>query len=265
MLNANKKQKLIASIKAYQRKYFSKKLEDLDESGTRLLINELLSDVLCFQTIQEIKTEYMIRGTYADYVIQTRGDRQFLVEVKALSLNLSDKHLRQTINYGANEGIEWALLTNGREIQFYKILFNKPIESKLVFKIDLTDTTKVKENAEWLQHLHREEVVKKSLDLLWNKFMALETYTIAGLLFNSSVTNFLRRELKRKFKSKFEEKEVKEALTNMICTSVDWDKVKISGSKKIKQKDDDKIIVKVSKAVVETALSHNPVIQITNG
>ena len=197
--------------------------------------------------------------------IQTRGDRQFLVEVKALSLNLSDKHLRQTINYGANEGIEWALLTNGREIQFYKILFNKPIESKLVFKIDLTDTTKVKENAEWLQHLHREEVVKKSLDLLWNKFMALETYTIAGLLFNSSVTNFLRRELKRKFKSKFEEKEVKEALTNMICTSVDWDKVKISGSKKIKQKDDDKIIVKVSKAVVETALSHNPVIQITNG
>lgn len=265
MLNANKKQRLIASIKAYQKKYFSKKLDDLDESGTRLLINELLSEILCFQTIEEIKTEYMIRGTYADYVVQTKGDRHFLVEVKALSLNLSDKHLRQTINYGANEGIEWALLTNGKDIQFYKILFNKPIESKLVFKIDLSDTTKVKENAEWLQHLHREEVIRKSLDLLWNKFMALETYTIAGLLFNNSVINFLKRELKRKFKSKFEEKEVKEALTNMICTSVDWDKVKITGSKKVKQKDDDKIIVKVSKAAVETTLSPNPVIQITNG
>lgn len=264
MLNVNKKQKLISSIKTYQRKYFSKKLDDLDESGTRLLINELLSEVLCYQTIEEIKTEYMIRGTYADYVIQTKGDRHFLVEVKALSLNLSDKHLRQTINYGANEGIEWALLTNGKEIQFYKILFNKPIESKLVFKIDLIDTTKAKENAEWLQHLHREEVVKKSLDLLWNKFMALETYTIAGLLFNKTVTNFLKRELKRKFKSKFEEEEIKEALTNMICTSVNWDKVKISGTRKIKQKDDDKIIVKVSKAEIDTTLNPNPVIQITN-
>ena len=207
----------------------------------------------------------MIRGTYADYVVQSKGDRHFLVEVKALSLNLSDKHLRQTINYGANEGIEWAMLTNGKDIQFYKILFNKPIESKLIFKIDLSDATKIKESAEWLQHLHREEVIKKSLDLLWNKFMALETYTIAGLMFNSSVINFLKRELKRKFKSKFEEKEVKEALTNMICTSVDWDKVKITGSKKVKQKDDDKIIVKVSKAAVETALNPNPVIHIANG
>jgi hypothetical protein len=207
----------------------------------------------------------MIRGTYADYVIQTKGDRHFLVEVKALSLNLSDKHLRQTINYGANEGIEWALLTNGKEIQFYKILFNKPIESKLIFKIDLSDVTSAKENAEWLQHLHREEVVKKSLDLLWNKFVALETYTIAGLLFNSTVTNFLKRELKRKFKSKFEEKEIKEALTNMICTSVNWDKVRITGTRKIKQKDDDKIIVKVSKAEIDATLSPNPIIQITNG
>jgi hypothetical protein len=36
--------------------------------------------------------------------------------VKALSFDLSEKHLRQTINYGANEGIEFALLTNGKKI-----------------------------------------------------------------------------------------------------------------------------------------------------
>jgi hypothetical protein len=154
------------------------------------------------------------------------------------------------------------LLTNGKDIQFYKILFNKPIESKLIFKIDLSDTTKFKENAEWLQHLHREEVVKKSLDLLWNKFMALETYTIAGLLFNNTVTNFLKRELKRKFKSKFEEKEIKEALTNVICTSVNWEKVKIVGTRKVKPKDDDKVIVKVSKAMIATTMNPHPIVEI---
>lgn len=185
----------------------------------------------------------MIRGTYADYVAQLKGIRHFLVEVKSLSLSLSDKHLRQAINYGANEGIEWAMLTNGKEIQFYKIIFSKPIESKLVFQIDIGDPVRLKETAECLQHLHREAVVKKSLDILWNKFTALEVYTIAGLMYNSTVINFLKRELKRKFKSKFEETEVREALTNMICSPVSMDKVKVSGSKKAKKKEKPTVIV----------------------
>jgi predicted type IV restriction endonuclease len=238
MLNASKKQKLLLNLKAFQKQYFTKTLEDLDESGTRLLVNELLTNVLGYQTIEEIKTEYMIRGTYADYVIQTKGIRHFLIEVKALSFELSDKHLRQAINYGANEGIDYALLTNGKDFQLYKILFNKPIESKLVFKIDLSDRTTTKESAEWLQHIHRDAVVVKSLDLLWKRFTALDATTIAGLLFNTKVTNFLKRELKTKYKSKFDEKEVKDALMNLICIPVDLEKIRIksTSSKKGKTK-----------------------------
>lgn len=243
MLSSPKKQKLIQSLKTFQKRYFGKKLVDLDESSTRLLVNELLNEVLGYAMIDEIKTEYMIRGTYADYVVQIKGERHFLVEVKALSLSLSDKHLRQAINYGANEGIDWALLTNGKEIQFYKILFNKPIESKLIFKIDVGDPTRVKEAAECLQHLHRDEVVKKSLDFLWNKFTALEIYTIAGMLYNNTVINFLKRELKVKYKSKFEEEEIKQALTNMICSPVNLEKVKIHGGKKGKAKPKNTVIV----------------------
>ena len=240
MLNSSKKQKLFLNLKAFQKQYFTKTLEDLDESGKRLLVNELLTNVLVYQTIEEIKTEYMIRGTYADYVIQTKGIRNFLIEVKALSFDLSEKHLRQAINYGANEGIDYALLTNGKEFQFYKILFNKPIESKLVFKIDLSDRQGIKESAEWLQHIHRDAVVDKSLDLLWKRFTALDAHTIAGLLFNTRVTNFIKHELKTKYKSKFDEKEIKEALLNMICIPVDIEKVKIkslSTSKKAKSKE----------------------------
>jgi hypothetical protein len=237
MLNASKKQKLFNSLKSYQKQYFSKAIEDLDESGTRLLVNELLTNVLGYQTIEEIKTEYMIRGTYADYVIQTKAQRQFLIEVKALSFDLSDKHLRQAINYGANEGIDYALLTNGKEFQLYKILFTKPIESKLVFKIDLSDKANLKNAVEWLQHLHRDALVNKSLDLLWKRFTALDATTIAGMLFNTKVTSFLKRELKTKFKSKFDEKDIKDALMNMICVPVDMEKVRVksSSSKKAKK------------------------------
>src|SRR5436190_15526888 len=122
MLTKSKKTKLFGQLKSYNKQFLRSKREELDESGTRLMINSFLTDVLGYIAIEEVKTEYMIRGTYADYVIQTKGVRHFLVEVKSLSLALSDKHLRQAINYGANEGIEWAMLTNGKCFEFYKIL-----------------------------------------------------------------------------------------------------------------------------------------------
>src|SRR6185436_14110172 len=127
MLSPTKKAKMLNALKVYKKKFLDRNLTELDESGTRLMINSFLSEVLGYLPIEEIKTEYMIKGTYADYVIQVNGFRHFLVEVKALSFQLSDKHLRQTINYGANEGIEWALLTNGRSFDFYKIIFDQPI------------------------------------------------------------------------------------------------------------------------------------------
>jgi len=228
MLTASKKKKLLMSLKAFQKKYFAKKLGDLDESGTRLLINDLLCMCLDYIPLEEVKTEYMIRGTYADYMVQIKGNRHFLVEVKALSLSLSDKHLRQVLEYGANEGVDWAVLTNGKEIHLYRIIFDKPIDAKLIFKIDIGDKTLIKEAVDKLQYLHRDSVTRKGLDLLWNRFTALEGYTIAGLLFDNSIINILRRSLKRKFKSKFDPDEIKDALTEVICSEVDMEKVKIS-------------------------------------
>ena len=94
MLSASKQQKLLNALKVYRKEFLDSGLKELDESGTRIMINRLLSDVLGYKQLEEIKTEYMIKGTYADYVVQVDGKRYFLVEVKALSLQLSEKHLR---------------------------------------------------------------------------------------------------------------------------------------------------------------------------
>ena len=98
MLTALKQQKLLQSLKAYRKDFLDGNITELDESGTRIMINRFLSDVLGYKQLEEIKTEYMIKGTYADYVIQVNKTRHFLVEVKALSFQLSEKHLRQTVN-----------------------------------------------------------------------------------------------------------------------------------------------------------------------
>lgn len=236
MLNKTKQTKLFNSLKKYSKQYLNKKLTELDESGTRLMINSFLTDVLGFAPIEEIKTEYMIRGTYADYVIQIKGNRKFLVEVKSLSLNLSDKHLRQAINYGANEGIEWALLTNGKNFDFYKIIFGKPIDYRKVFSLDLSDPSKLKSYVEFLQHLHKEGVVNKGLEMLWNKCIALDPANVAGFLYSPTVTNFLKKSLKLKYKHKFSDEEIITAINKIIYEAIQLDNVKPKMAKKTKSK-----------------------------
>lgn len=227
MLSPSKKSKMISSIKAYTKKFLSNKSMELDESGTRLMINTFLIDVLGYEPIEEVKTEYMIRGTYADYVVQIKGVQHFLVEVKALSLQLSANHLRQATNYGANEGIDFILLTNGRSFDFYKVLFNQPIEIKKIFSIDLSTTEGVKKSIDYLEFLHRDSVTHKGLDLLWNKTMALNPEYIAGLLYDPKVINFVKKTLKDKFKSKFTDEEIHNSINTIITEATPIEKIKI--------------------------------------
>jgi len=55
MLTAAKFKKLLHSLKDYRKKWLNKKIKDLDESGTRLMINALLTDVLGYASIDEIR------------------------------------------------------------------------------------------------------------------------------------------------------------------------------------------------------------------
>ena len=236
MLTKGKKTKLLGALKAYNKKFLKTKLADLDESGTRLMINSFLTEVLGFASIEEVKTEYMIRGTYADYVIQTKGVRHFLVEVKSLSLTLSDKHLRQAINYGANEGIEWALLTNGKQFDFYRILFQKPIESRLVFSFDLCDSESFRNCVDVIQFLHRDAILSKGLDRLWAKTIALNPKNVAGLLYAKPVLNFIRRTLNKKYKNKFSEEEIENSINRIVYEEIQIDQINYIKIRKAKKK-----------------------------
>jgi hypothetical protein len=236
MLSTQKLLKFTQSIKDYKKKFLDKPLGELDESGTRLLINHFLTEMLGYETLSEVKTEYMIKGTYADYVIQIGGKRHFLVEVKALSLNLSANHLRQSINYGANEGIDFVLLTNGKVFELYKVLFEKPISQELIFSLDFSELSNLKVIADQLQYLHKDAVLKKGLDVLWDRHSALSPKNLSKLLFSTEVVKFLQKELKKKYSIKFDEVVIESAVKRIAMESViieDFKPIKRRISKKI--------------------------------
>ena len=37
---------------------------------------------------------------------------QYLIEAKAIGTTLKPTHIKQAVDYGANEGVDWVILTN---------------------------------------------------------------------------------------------------------------------------------------------------------
>ena len=127
-----------AGLKKYQPVLANAKTRDVGEADTVTIIKDMLSDVFGYDKYSEITSEYAIRGTYCDLAIKLDGKLSTLIEVKAVGIELKEQHVKQAIDYGANQGVDWVMLTNGITWQVFKLTFAKPIEKELVLSFDLT-------------------------------------------------------------------------------------------------------------------------------
>ncbi|MFA5967151.1 MAG: type I restriction enzyme HsdR N-terminal domain-containing protein [Patescibacteria group bacterium] len=214
-------------LKTYKKRYLKKLYEDLDESATRIMVNSLLTDVLGYTELEEIKTEYRIRGEYADYIIQVGRQKHFVVEVKSIQLDINEKHLRQSINYAANEGIDWIILTNGKQIELYRVLFSKPIESRKVFGFDADNQEDFLKMPEFLIYLTKRSVQKGELENFWKRFEALEPNQLSKNLYDTHVIKFLKKVLKKKTGLSFGEDDILESVYRIISTKIETTKPKL--------------------------------------
>jgi hypothetical protein len=190
--------RIASELKRYQPILADAKRRDISESDTVRIVTDMLADVLGYDKYQEITAEFNIRGTYVDLAVRVATDIRFLVEVKAIGIELKDIHVKQAIDYGANQGIEWAILTNGTIWRIYKILFKQPIEKTLVFESDLSTMNLRDEDAiECIGTLSREGFTQSSMDALVQQKLATNKFTVAAILLSDPVIKMARRELRR--------------------------------------------------------------------
>jgi len=100
-------------LKRYRDILVAAKKRDVSESDTVVIVGDMMADILGYEKYVEISTEFAVKGTYVDLAVKVGNEIHFLVEAKAIGVELKDLHVRQAIDYGANQGIEWAILTNG--------------------------------------------------------------------------------------------------------------------------------------------------------
>ncbi len=219
-------------LKIYKKKYLKKQFTNLDESATRIMTNSFLTEVLGYQELVEIKTEYRIRSEYADYVIQLKRKKHFVVEVKSIEIDINDKHLRQSLSYAANEGIDWILLLNGRQIQLYRVNFGKPVSTTLIYKLDLMDSDDFKKAHNLIWNLTKTAVERGELETFWKRTNALNPINLAKLLYSEEIVKRLRNDLKEQTGIYFQIEDVAKSLEQIIAEKVAFPKPRLRIKKK---------------------------------
>lgn len=188
------------NLRKYQRILESARKRDVNESDTSVIVKDMLSDLLGYDKYEDVTTELSIRSTFCDLAIKVKGRVLYLIEVKSIGTDLKEVHLRQAIEYGAREGIEWVLLTNGTVWQAHRIRFDKPIDHDMVFMVDLLDeSAKPAELIEKMYLVSKEAGNSTQIDLYWKHKEATSRYVIAQLLLQSPCLGTVRRQLRTLF------------------------------------------------------------------
>ena len=192
--------RITAQIKRYQTILADAKNRDISESDTVVIIADILADVFGYKKYVEITTEFAIRGTYVDLAAKVGDDVRFLVEAKAIGVHLKEAHVKQAIDYGANHGMEWIVLTNGASWRVYKIHFRQPIDKSLVFDFDLLQANaRSPQVLECFENLSREGFTKSSMTALFQAKQITSKFSLAAVLVSEPMLAALRREIRRHF------------------------------------------------------------------
>jgi hypothetical protein len=176
------------------------KSRDDNEGDTVKIVVEMLSTIFGYDKLNEIKSEHAIKGTYCDLAIKL-NDRDkpcFLVETKAINTNLKDIHVNQAVNYGAREGVEWVILTNGIHWNLYKVIKNPSVDQELVIDFDFMElNVRDADQLERLFQLTKEGVMRSCLADYDAHQQAMSRYSLAATILSKPVLEVVRRELRR--------------------------------------------------------------------
>lgn len=210
--------RLTSKLKTYQALASSHKDRDVSEADTVTLVKDILSYLFGYDKYVELTSEQQIRGTFCDLAVKIDNKIKYLIEVKAAGINLNESHLRQAVNYGANQGIEWIVLTNSIEWRLYRIKFAQPIDYEEVSSFNLMDVSaKNEDDQKKMFLLCREGITNDAMGLYHQHTQLFNRFTVAQIVVSDPVVGCIRRELKRLFPElKVEVAQIADILTNEV-------------------------------------------------
>ncbi|CAG1008347.1 hypothetical protein PHYC_03553 [Phycisphaerales bacterium] len=196
----------------------AQKARDVSEADTVTIVKDLLSEVFGYDKYAEVTSEHAIRGTYCDLAVRVENKLAFLIEVKAIGIELKDSHIKQAVDYASNQGCEWVVLTNAVEWHLYHVIFKKPIDKQEIASFDLLSINpKSEDDLEKLYLITREGFTKSALTDYRDRKDATSRFMLAAIILHSdSVQTAIRREVRRVSEINVEEEIIEKMLRDEV-------------------------------------------------
>ena len=207
---------------------------DLNEADTVDIVNDILSSLFGYDKYTETTREFAIRGTYCDIAIVVDGSTKFLIEVKAVCLNLTENHLRQAMHYGSTHGIRWIVLTNGIDWKIYEVVLKDRVSVELVCHFDFLNLkTKNQDDQQRLYLLCKEALDKAAIKEFHQYQQSVNRFSIGAIMLEKPFIDTIRREIRKMSPGvKVENPEIEDIIRNEVLKReiIDGEKAKEAAS-----------------------------------
>jgi hypothetical protein len=89
--------RISTQLKKYQTVLKAAEQRDISEADIVTIIADMLADVFGYDKYKEVISEHSIRGTSVDLAVTVGEKKRFLIEAKAINIELKDQHVKQAV------------------------------------------------------------------------------------------------------------------------------------------------------------------------
>jgi hypothetical protein len=218
------KKSMMASVQKFIEVIAGKAKSGVNEEDTRIIINDMLGDVFGYDKYHDIKTELREKGDRFDYAIKLsegpnakKEKYDFIIEAKALSTELKEQHVEQTLKYCLQANIDYFILTNAKHWQLYKVINTKKTnEAKLIFETDFGKGADANALIDEMYAFSKHAYLEKEWDFIAKCTAATDAGDVMAVIMSDKFLASIVRALKDYHEVDVNVEAVKETLTKKI-------------------------------------------------
>jgi len=204
------------ALRKFAPTFISARDESLNEADTVLRLCKCFETVFGYDALEDISREANLKNKFVDICLKIDGKVKILIEAKAASVQLRDRHIEQAQSYASHNNYPWVLLTNGVDWNLYHLTFGEGIDYQLAFSVSLKDEEGIDAASEKLVHLQKNIVKKGGLDDFWESATAMSPGSIGKSLFTEFVLRALRKQIRKDSKIMVDHEDIASALHEML-------------------------------------------------
>jgi predicted type IV restriction endonuclease len=191
------RERVKSAVRRFQKPLADLVARDANEGDTRLLVTDILCEGLGYDKYEDLTTEYQVKVDFADYGVRVDKQLVAFIEVKRCTQTLNQKHLHQVQSYAVNEGVEWMILTNGRNWQLWHMTPGLPVQMDTVIDVDLLSDEPLAKKADSMFYMSRDAFKRHAVDDLWKQRAATSAKAVAKVVLSDKIVEEVRKELRR--------------------------------------------------------------------